>query len=196
MSSILIYLCCLWWCSVKEKGYFNFILKMCWSVNGNLQISRWSSQQHSIILIKVDQFLFEHIRVRNLSCICYSRLDFVLRSNCNVKMKITWFFIFVLLLFVNFTLIESFRAAMGHRHRNRQRLYVRRYYRPKSGSTFRKYFVLEKGDAINQNANKWVETSPPISPDHPSMQEAKRLNYLASNKKGARSNIGRLLSGS
>lgn len=172
-------------------GYFNLILKMC-LFGWNLRRSRWSSHQQNIILIKVDQFRFEHIRVKNLSCICYSVLDFILSTNCNIKMKIKWFFV-VVLLFVNFTLIECLRGVMSPPYRARQRLYTRRYFRNKYRSTPRKYFIVENGDA--GNANKWVEPLPPISPDHPSMQQAKRLNYLASNKKGAKSNIGRLLSG-
>lgn len=39
---------------------------------------------------------------------------------------------------------------------------------------------------------KWVDTPPP--PDRSLMENAKRLNYLATNKKDAASNIGRILS--
>lgn len=104
-------------------------------------------------------------------------------------MKIKCLFV-VVLLFVNFTLIESLR---GVRHRTTQHLVVRRHYLNKPRLKSRQYFTAGNGDA--ENTNKWVEPLPPISPDHPSMQQAKRLNYLASNKKGARSNIGRVLSG-
>lgn len=99
-----------------------------------------------------------------------------------VKMKINWFFVVILLL-ANFTLIESVNRKPS--------LYVRRrIYRPKSGST--RYFGFQK---IEAKKNDWIETPPPVSPDR-SLNNAKRLNYLATHKKEVKSNIGRILSGS
>ncbi|KAG4074636.1 hypothetical protein HA402_004507 [Bradysia odoriphaga] len=109
-------------------------------------------------------------------------------------MKIQWFFAVILLLFVNFTLIESRGGHGGRGFRVTQHVsknigrHSRNQPRSSSGNL--------AGNGHAGNANKWVEPIPPISPDHPSMQQSKRLNYLASNRKEARSNVGRLLSGS
>lgn len=122
-----------------------------------------------------------------MSCIFHSRLVFILRTNCNMKVKIYWWFFVVVLLVANFTLIESFKGWYRSLH-NRSPYVRRRLYRPRS--TPRKYFAREKIEAKNQKA--WVETPPP---PHRSMQYEKRLNYLAANKNGGKSNIGRILSG-
>lgn len=97
----------------------------------------------------------------------------------------------VVLLLTNFTLVESYKA-FGGGMRTKQVRTRRRFYHKKSGSS--RYYTFSKVEAKDENVNKFVVTSPPILPDHPSMQHAKRLNYLATNKKAAKSNIGRLIS--
>lgn len=108
-------------------------------------------------------------------------------------MKISWFFVVILLL-TNFTLIESLKAmATGRRsYKQNRSIGRRRFYRPKSGST--RYYAFQKTESKNRKA--WAETpSSPALPDR-AMEYAKRLNYLAANKNTGKSNIGRLLSGS
>lgn len=120
----------------------------------------------------------------------YLSKEFVARilHKDSMKVKIYWLFV-IILLFMNFTLIESIRGY-GRAFRNRQYRHNRRYiYRPKSRSSLGQYYEPEKIETKN---HVYVERAKLPDP----MQNEKRLNYLATNKKEGRSNIGRLLSGS
>lgn len=111
----------------------------------------------------------------------------------NYIMKIIWFVVIIVLL-VNFTLIESARVWSTASFRRRPSLYVRRrFYRPKSTSIYRNYGSWTSED---KSKTKTLVDVPP-RPDHSLlMNNPKRLNYLASVKnKETKSNVGRILSG-
>lgn len=140
------------------------------------------------IVNTLNQFLFEHNRVRTFPVHIWDLSSFYI-------MKISLFFVVILLL-VNFTLIESvmMRGATGAGLRGRSQMNTRRrFYRPKSSSSYRQYYRLSSAEANEFNANKFVEA--PRPPDRSLMENPKRLKFLAANKKQGKSNIGRLLSG-
>lgn len=107
-------------------------------------------------------------------------------------MKIERLFVIIFLL-VGFTLTESVMMGGGGRmgYTGRARTYNRRkLYRPRTSYTS---YGTWQGPKENDFKEKFIVPLPP--PDRSLMENPKRLEYLAANRKEGKSNIGRVLSG-
>ncbi len=106
-----------------------------------------------------------------------------------MKVKIIWFFVFIVLL-VNITPIESTRIG-GAGLRKKPSIWTRRYFKNRRYGSGTKYANYIPPEAMETTGDKWVQPLAPVSRDL--MENPKRLKYLAENKNGGKSNIGRAL---